>query len=372
MKREIAARKTTTRNGFRRSCIGMATVAVICLIGCTPQTTEEAAPSPTPETGGATQESAAPESTATADTPLRVGVMPKLIGIPFFNATEKGALEASKELGVEVKFDGPVENDVQRQVQMLETWIAQKYDAIAVAPNDPDAIAPVLEKARKRGVKVVAWDADARKDARDFFVNQCTSASVARTLMDVMAQGAGEDAKYIIITGSLTAANQNIWMDEMEKYRRQAYPDMTNLSETPKVSEEDLALATQVMTDCLKTYPDLQGVFAITSVALPGAAEALRKAGAADKVFLTGLTTPNDMKSYVADGTVKRFVLWNPVDLGYLAVHVAVAGARGELKPDASTIFKAGRLGEVKVIGDEVILGDPIIFDASNIDQYDF
>lgn len=303
---------------------------------------------------------------------LQIGVMPKLIGIPFFNATEKGALEAGRELGVEVKFDGPVENDVQRQVQMLETWIAQKYDAIAVAPNDPDAIAPVLEKARKRGIKVIAWDADSRKDARNFFVNQCTAASVAKTVMDVMAEGAGPDAKYIIITGSLTAANQNIWMAEMEKYRQQAYPNMTNLSETPKVSEEDLALATQVMTDCLKTYPDLDGVFAITSVALPGAAEALRKAGVADKVFLTGMTTPNDMKGYAKDGTVKKFVLWNAVDLGYLATQVAVASARGELQPNTGTTFKAGRLGEVKVNGDEVILGDPIVFDASNIDRYDF
>ena len=302
---------------------------------------------------------------------LTVGVMPKLIGIPFFNATERGALEAGKELGVNVVFDGPVTNDVQKQIQMIETWIEKKFDAIAVAPNDPDVVAPVFEKARQRGVKVIAWDADAEKAARDFFVNQCTAESVARALMDVMAQGAGEDAGYVIMTGSLTAANQNIWMREMEKYRQEKYPKLTNLSATPKASEEDQALATQVAGDCLKAYPNLKGMFAITSVALPGAAEALRKAGAADRVFLTGLATPNTMKEYVRDGTVKRFVLWNPVDLGYLAVHVAVAAAKGGLQPDATT-FKAGRLGEVKLIGDQVILGDPIIFDQSNIAQYDF
>ena len=106
-------------------------------------------------------------------------------------------------------------------------------------------------------------------------------------------------------------------------------------------------------------------------MALPGAAEALRKAGAADKVFLTGLATPNAMKEYVMDDTVKRFVLWSPVDLGYLAVYVATASAKGELEPGATT-FTAGRLGEVKVVGDEIILGDPITFDKSNIDQYDF
>jgi len=303
---------------------------------------------------------------------LTIGVMPKLVGIPFFNATEKGALEAGAELGVEVVFDGPQKNDVQLQAQMIETWIAKGFDAIAVAPNDPDAIAPVLEKARKRGIKVIAWDADAQKQARDFFVNQCTAASVAQSLMDAMAEGAGPEAKYIIVTGSLTAANQNIWMAEMEKYRQTKYPNMKNLSETPKISEESAELATQVTADSLKAYPDLQGIFAITSVALPGASEALRKAGVADKVFLTGLTTPNDMKQYISEGTVKKFVLWNPVDLGYLAVHVAVASVKGELAPGAST-FTAGRVGERTILnGDEVILGDPIVFSKENIDQFDF
>jgi len=337
-------------------------LVVMGLWGCKPAT------QPAPKTS-----STAEEKTASADSakPLTIGVMPKLIGIDFFNAAQKGAELAGRELGVTVDYDGPVTNDVTLQVQMLETWIAKKYDAIAIAPNAPDAIAPVLEKARKRGITVITWDADAEPDARDFFVNQCTSASVAKSLMEVMGEGAGPNAKYIILTGSLTAANQNIWMEEMEKYRLEAYPNMINLSETPKASEEDQALATQVTTDCLKAYPDLKGIFAITSVALPGAAEALRKAGAADKVFLTGLATPKSMREYVKDGTVKRFVLWNPVDLGYLAVYAAVANARGEIKPGA-TSFPAGHLGEVKVNGAEIVLGDPIVFDKDNIDEFDF
>jgi rhamnose transport system substrate-binding protein len=302
---------------------------------------------------------------------ITIGVMPKLKGISFFNAAEKGAREAAKELGVMVDFDGPMTNDVTLQAQMVETWIAKKYDAIAVAPNDPDAIAPVLAKARRRGATVITWDADARSGARDYFVSQCTPASVAKALVDVMAEGAGPKVSYVLITGSLTAANQNIWMAEMEKYRSANHPGLTNVSPTPKASEEDQTLATQVTTDCLKTYPNLRGIFALTSVALPGAAEALRKADAADRIFLTGLSTPNTMREYVKDGTVKRFVLWNPVDLGYLAVQVAIAQIKGELKPGAP-LFKGGRLGEVKLQEDQVILGEPIVFDKGNIDQFDF
>lgn len=303
---------------------------------------------------------------------LSIAVMPKLIGIDFFEATKRGAEEAAKELRVNLLYDGPTTNDVQQQVQMIETWIAsKKYDAIAVAPNDPDAIAPILTEARKVGIKTVAWDADARPDARDWFVNQCTAESVARTLMDVMAEAVGPNARYLIITGSLTAWNQNTWMAEMEKYRQAKYPGMTNLTKDPLATEEDQELATQVTTDCLKRYAELQGIFAITSVALPGAAEAVRSAQAADRVFLTGLSTPNMMKGYVKEGVVKKFVLWNAVDLGYLAVHTAVACIKGDLKPGAAS-FSAGRLGEVRIRGDEVILGDPIVFDASNIDRFDF
>jgi ABC-type sugar transport system substrate-binding protein len=297
--------------------------------------------------------------------------MPKLVGIDFFNATERGAKEAAAELGIDLVYDGPATNDVQKQIEMIETWISRGFDAIAVAPNDPDAIVPVLEDARAQGITVVTWDADAAPSARDFFTNQCTSASVAKALMDVVARNAGEDANYVILTGSLTAANQNIWMNEMEKYRQERYPAMTNLSPEPKVSEEDQALATQVTADMLKVYLDLDGILAITSVALPGAAEAIRTAGAAEKVVLTGLSTPNVMREYVKDGTVKELVLWNAVDLGYLAVQVAAAAAKGEFEPGAETL-EAGRLGVVQVNGAEVILGDPIVFTAENIDSFDF
>lgn len=302
---------------------------------------------------------------------LVIGVMPKLKGIDYFNATEKGALRAAEELGVEVVFDGPSVNDVTQQSKMVETWITKKYDAIAIAPNDPDAIGVALKKARKRGLKVVTWDADAKADSRDFFVNQAAPDAVAKSLVDLMAQQVGPEAKYIIVTGSLTAANQNIWMAEMEKYRQATYPKMTNLSATPKASEEDQALATQVTTDSLKAYPDLQGIFAITSVALPGAAEALRKANVADKIFLTGLATPKAMSPYVKDNTCRKFVLWNPEDLGYLAVHAAVASVRGTLAAGAAD-FEAGKLGKVQLKGDEILLGAPLVFDKDNIDQFNF
>ena len=300
---------------------------------------------------------------------VTIGIMPKLIGIDFFNAVERGALEAGEELGVVVKYDGPPTNDVAQQAQMVETWINRGYDAIAIAANDPDRIAPALNKAREKGIAVLTFDADAAPDSREFFVNQATYASVAQALVDVMVEGIGEQGKYVILTGSLTATNQNLWIEELEKYTRDKYPLMVNLRETPLASEEDQAKATQVTIDALKANPEIEGIYAMTSVALPGAAEGIKKADAEGQVFLTGLSTPNTMKPYVNDGTVQKFVLWSPVDLGYLTVHAAHRLVHGELAPGA---IEVGRLGSIEVRGKEVLLGAPVTFDASNIDQFDF
>ncbi|HOC31730.1 MAG TPA: secreted solute-binding lipoprotein, partial [Armatimonadota bacterium] len=64
-------------------------------------------------------------------------------------------------------------------------------------------------------------------------------------------------------------------------------------------------------------------------------------------------------------------ILWNTPDLGYLTVRVAHDLATGALKPGATSI-QAGRLGEKKIEGDNVLLGKLLVFTKENIDQYDF
>ena len=138
---------------------------------------------------------------------------------------------------------------------------------------------------------------------------------------------------------------------------------------TVKPSEEDQQLAFQVAQDLLKAYPLLKGIFGITSVALPGAARAVRESGYGGKVAVTGLSTPNSMREYVKDGTVKTVLLWNPVDLGYLTVYAAKKFLDEGKLPEE---FAAGRLGTVQVKGQEVLLGPPMQFTESNIDGFDF
>jgi rhamnose ABC transporter rhamnose-binding protein len=297
-------------------------------------------------------------------------VMPKLVGIPYFNAAKQGAEEAAKELGVDLKYTGPTEGKAALQVEMIEQLTQQGCAAITVAANDPNALAPAMKKAKEAGIATGAWDADVAEDARDVFVNQATFEGIGQALVDVMARQTDEKGEFLVVTGSLTAPNQNAWLKEMRAHMKAKYPGMSIASVEP--GEENLQKGLDLTKDYLRANPDTAGVFGITSVALPGAAEAVEQVKKSGEIPVTGLAVPSDMKQYVERDTVKEFVLWNPVDLGYLAVHVANAQVKGE-KPTAGPEFEAGRLGKVKVLArDEVLLGPPLVFDKQNIGEYDF
>jgi rhamnose ABC transporter rhamnose-binding protein len=298
--------------------------------------------------------------------------MPKAEGNPYFSSVNEGAQAAAKELGnVEVVFDGPTDGSPEKAAALIDQWILKRYDVIAISPNDAQVVAPAMKKARERGIKVITFDADGLPGTREFFVNQATAEAIGFGLVDTMAKDlGGDDAKgeVAIITGALTAANQNEWMKHM-KVRLAKYPGLSLVATKP--SDDKAPMAFQAAQDMMKAYPNLKGIFAITSVGFPAAADAVKQAGKTGQVLVTGLATPNSMKPHVKDGTVKSVFLWNTQDLGYLTVYTARALVDGTLKPGATSI-KAGRLGEKKIDGESVLLGDYLVLTKDNIDKFDF
>ncbi|MBL8765331.1 MAG: substrate-binding domain-containing protein [Phycisphaerae bacterium] len=303
-------------------------------------------------------------------------MLPKKKGVPYFTSCAKGAEEAAKELGVELIYDGPTDGAPEKAASMIERWTAQGVDAIAVSPNDPNVLAPAMRAALAKGIKVLTWDADGLADSRAIMVSQATSREIGFSLVDTMAKdltAPGADPRSVsgevaIITASLTAANQNEWIAHM-KERLRTYPGLTLVDIKP--GNEDQRLAFQAAKDLMAAYPALRGIWGISSVSFPAAAEAVKQSGRAGKVLVTGLSTPNDMKSHVHDGTVTSVILWNTMDLGYLTIHAAVAQATGALRPGAKALH-AGRLGPKAIEGDKLLLGDILVFTKSNIDQFDF
>lgn len=299
----------------------------------------------------------------------KICMVPKLVGIPYFNSAENGAQEAADELGVELDYNGPAQARAADQVQIIDQMVQQQCDAITVASNDPEAVGSAMNRAQEQGVATSSWDADVPEDAREYFVNQATAEAIGQKLVDVMAEQTGGEGEFLVVTGSLTAPNQNAWIDEMKAYMEEEYPEMSIASIEP--GEEDLQKGIDVTESYLQANPDTAGVFGITTVSLPGAAEAVQQLGVKDEVAVTGLGLPSENREFVKNDTIEQFILWNPADLGYLAVHVANAQVNGEM-PNSGT-FEAGRLGEVELIADdEVLLGPPVVFNKENIDEYDF
>ena len=297
-----------------------------------------------------------------------IAMMPKAKGDPYFISCRAGAEEAARELGVELIWDGPTSLDAARQNELVENWITRKVDAIAVAVENRGGISSVLRKARERGIKVLTWDADAEADARDFFVNQATPEGIANTLTDEAARLLGGRGEFAIVTGALSAANQNEWIANIKK-RLEKHPNLTLATIRPSDDDRDKAFAeTQTI---LRVHPAVKLVMAISAPAVPGSAEAVRQAGRAGDVYVIGLSLPNINKPYVHGGVVQAVVLWNTRDLGYLSVLAATKLVQQGFSAGARSI-EAGRLGTIEVRGAEILLGAPLLMNKANIDKYDF
>jgi rhamnose transport system substrate-binding protein/rhamnose transport system permease protein len=297
-----------------------------------------------------------------------VAMMPKAKGDPYFVSCRVGADEAAKELGIDLIWDGPTGLDAAKQNEVIENWITRQVDAIAVAVENRAGISTVLRKARERGIKVLTWDADAEADARDFFVNQATSEGIGNTLTDEASRLLGGKGEFAIVTGALSAANQNEWISFIKKRVAAQHPGLTLATIRPSDDDRDKAFSeTQTI---LRVHPNVKLVMAISAPAVPGAAEAVSQAGRRD-VNVIGLSLPNINKPYVHGGWVQTVVLWNTRDLGYLTIHAAAQLLQGTLAAGAQSM-QGGRLGQLQIRGSEIILGPPLKFTKANIDQFDF
>jgi rhamnose transport system substrate-binding protein len=300
---------------------------------------------------------------------LTIALLPKSKGNQFFITCEKGARKAAEEIGAELLFDGPTNNDPAKQNEIVENWITLGVDVIAAASQNKEGISTPLKKARAKGITVVTYDSDANPDARAFFVNQATPRSIGERLMDTAGQLCGEEGEFAIITGTLTAGNLNAWRGFIEARLAERYPKMKLVTTKPCDDSKDKAQ--QEAANLMGAYPALKCLMAITSPAVPGAAEAVKQAGKTGAVKVLGLGLPSENRSYVKEGVTQAVILWNLDDLGYLTVKAAAAVATGTLKPGA-TEFEAGRLGKLQVEGDNILLGKPIVFTKENIDQFQF
>jgi rhamnose transport system substrate-binding protein len=297
--------------------------------------------------------------------------LPKNLGNPYFDTSDNAGKAAVEAFGGKYEEVGPDKASPDAQVQYINTAAQQGAAALVISANDPKAICDAIDEARDAKVKVVTFDSDTSADCRDLYINQATAEGIAKVQVDMIAEQIGDAGEVAILSAAANATNQNAWIDLMKKDLEADHPNI-KLVDTVYGDDDDQTSFDKTAA-LLQSHPDLKGIISPTTVGIAAAARYLSTSDAKGKVMLTGLGTPNQMREYVKDGTVKEFALWNPADLGTLAAYAAHALVEGDITGKSGDTFDAGDLGSFTV-GDDgtVLLGDPFRYNADNIDDFDF
>src|SRR3954471_14034579 len=300
----------------------------------------------------------------------KVAFVPKLQGIPYFEAMNTGGKQACEELGCTWLYQGPVEADPAAQADIVRSYIQQGVDALIVAPNDPDSMAPLLKQAADAGIKVATSDTDAPNSVRQVFVSQASTEGIGQALTDALMQPMGGKGKYAIVSCGQTAENLNSWIEVQKTYTAQKYPGAQIVDIV--YAGEDQAAATQMATDLMNAHPDLTGLVGECTSSAPGVAQAIRDAGRIGKVFTVGLGTPQSMLPYLTDGSSSASILWDVEALGYLTAWTGVQLAGGkdlQATNNVSADLPAVTFdSSTKVL----LLGPPLTITKDNAGNYDY
>jgi len=255
----------------------------------------------------------------------------------------------------------------------LNSLIAQKVSGLAVSANDSDALMPVGKAAMAAGIPVVSWDAAIAPGGRTVHINQAEAQGIADVQIKMALDLTGPDGgKIAILSAAATAPNQNQWIDLMKKDLAKPENAKLTLVDTVYGNDDDTKSYSEAQ-GLFKKYPDLKVIIAPTTVGIAASARAVQDGNLVGKVFVTGLGTPNQMRDYVKSGASPEFALWNPSDLGYLAIYTLNAIATGKIKGQPGDKFTAGKLGDYTINPDgTVLLGQPTIFNKDNIDSFNF
>lgn len=301
--------------------------------------------------------------------PKRIALVVKALGIGFFEAANKGAQEAAKELGdVEIIYTGPTDTTAEGQIEVINALVAQGVDAIAISANDPDALVPALKKAMDRGITVISWDSGVAPEGRQMSLNPSSPALIGNTIIKLAADNLPDGGEVAVLSATSTSTNQNTWIEEMNK----VMPNYPNIKVVATVYGDDLAdKSYREAQGLMQTYPNLKAIIAPTSVGIVAAAQAVTDAGKIGQINVTGLGLPSEMAAHVKSGASKSFAIWNPIDLGYAATMIAYNLSNGTAKAEAGGEIPMGRMGNVKLDDKlEGAMADPFTYDASNIDQF--
>ena len=336
-----------------RVALGAALVGALALSAC----------SATPGTSGSTDG-------ASSSGDVRVAMVTQLEGIPYFAGFKAGAEQAASDLGISYTQTGPSKVDSAEQVRVLDNLVEQGYDAIALSPLDPTSINSSIQKASDAGIAVATSDADAPDSDRQVFVSQATDEALGTTVMDSLAEAMGEEGQFAIVSGSADTASMNNWVAAAEAHQAEAYPNMELVGGVRHAL--DSAAALTEAQNLITAFPDLKGIIAVPSNAVPGVGQAITNAGKIGEIAVTGFGSPKTAGPFLESGAMTSTVLWDVEKLGYLTIWALDKLVKGESFEAENEVPGF----DEPVLYDEetatLLLGDPQVFTKADYAEYDF
>jgi AI-2 transport system substrate-binding protein len=304
-------------------------------------------------------------------------MVPKLLGLPVFEANEKGAKEVAGGLGIKFYYTAPATASATGQVSIFNSLIAQKYNVITLSADDPTVPVPVLKKAMAAGIKVITYDSDVNPSARNFFIQDTAYNTIAQGVVNATEKFTGPNAQIAIMSSTPDATIQLAWIKAMKAYIKTKYPGLQIVAIGYGQSIQSTSL-TQA-EDIIHSHPEVKAILPIDGAAVVGTAQAVQALGDAGKIGVFGIGDPLPNRTYFANGSLQALFLWNEVNQGKLVMYVAKLAYENKLKAGQSfstplgTFTVASQSSAITgATPNTIIFSKPLEFTKANYKQYDF
>ena len=275
---------------------------------------------------------------AVAQETYRFAVVPKAMNNPFFDLTRDGCMAEAEKLGnVECIYLGPVEHEAATQAQIIDDFITQGVDGLAISVSDIAAAQTVIDKAVDAGIAVITFDSDAPDSKRSAYVGT-DNKEFGTALGEMLLQVAPNGGTYAMISGGAAAPNLALRVDGVREAL--AGSSWTEVPGSPSFSNDDIALAVQQAGDFVTANPDLKAIVPVGGWPMfapdgwknfvePNKA----RVDSGDLALVVADTLPVQLE-LLRDGYAHALVGQRPYEMGEVAMQTLLAIKNGETVED--------------------------------------
>ena len=261
----------------------------------------------------------------------RIAVIPKGTSSVFWESVRLGAQKAGDEFGYEISWNGPeLESDRERQIQIVEDFIALKVAGVVLAPNGSNALVPKVEEMFAKNIPCVIIDSEIDTDKYVSFAatNNYQGGVIAARRMGKILNEKGKVIVTKFMPGSGSTVNrENGFIDTIEK----EFPDIEIVDTKYGMATVETAL--QAAEDLLTKHAELDGLYASNASTSVGSAQALQSQGRADSIKMVGFDAEETLIDKLRSGVVDSLVVQDPYKMGYIGVKTLVDKINGKEVP---------------------------------------